>query len=101
MCANGPLLFGFGEHVHYALVALGPVAFGQAVHQDDVKVIGPQFFTEPVEIGAHFRWIARPRFRQHCDFVTRNMLERLRNMRMASIRVGRVEEAEPVVIAIE
>src|ERR1043166_4220781 len=99
--ADNTLLFGFGKNVHHAFVALGPIALGKAMHQHDVEIIGAEFFAEAVEIGAHFSGIARPRFGKHRNFVTRNMLERLSNMRMASIRVSRVEETESVVIAIE
>jgi len=32
--ANDALFFGFGEDIHNAFVALGPVAFGEAVHEE-------------------------------------------------------------------
>src|SRR5258708_23635341 len=37
--SNDALLFGFGENVHDAFVALSPIPFGQAMHDADVDVI--------------------------------------------------------------
>ena len=37
--ANDALLLGFGEDVHDAAVACGPVGFGDAVDEDDVDVV--------------------------------------------------------------
>src|SRR3954471_17580139 len=100
MCANNSLLLGFREHVHHAFVAIGPVSLGKAVHQDDVEVVSAEFLTEAIKIGAHLSRVARPGFGEHRDFVPRNVLERLGNVRMASIRVGGVEEAESVVVSV-
>ena len=34
-----PFCFGFGENVHDAAIARGPVGFGDAVDEDDVDVV--------------------------------------------------------------
>src|ERR1700741_5346272 len=33
MSANDALFFGFRENTHHALVAVGPIAFGEAIHE--------------------------------------------------------------------
>ena len=101
MCANDPFLFGFGENVHHRLVARGPVSFGQAVHEDDIEMVRAQLLTEAVEIGAHFRSTTGPRLRENGYFGAVYVLESFGYMRMAAIRIGGVEKAQTVVVAIE
>ena len=43
MGADDALLFGFGEDVHDAAIARGPVAFGDAVDEEDVDVLDAEF----------------------------------------------------------
>ena len=50
--ADDALLFGFGEDVHDAAVARGPVAFGDAVNENDVDVVGAELAAEAIEVGA-------------------------------------------------
>ena len=57
--ADDSFLLGFGENIHHAFVALGPVAFGDAVHQADVEIVGAEFAAEAVEIGACSGRVAR------------------------------------------
>ena len=71
------------------------------MHQADVEVVGAEFAAEAVEIGAHGGGVARPGFGEDSDFVARHMLQRLGDVRMASIGVRSIEEAQPVVVAIE
>src|ERR1700716_1465298 len=49
--ANDAFLFGIGENVHDAFVAFGPVAFGEAMHEADVDVIGAELAAKTVEVG--------------------------------------------------
>ena len=101
MSADDSFLFGFGQDIHRAFVTVGPVAFGDAVHQADVEVVGAEFAAEAVEIGVHGGGVARPGFGEDSDFVARHMLQCLGHVRMASIGVRSVEEVKPVVIPIE
>src|SRR5579859_2132108 len=98
--ADDSLLLGFGEYVHDTAIAVGPIGFGDAVHQADVEIIGAEFAAEAIEIGAGGSGIARPGFREHRDFVARHVLERLGYVRMASVGVGGVEETEAVVVSV-
>ena len=50
--ANDPFFLGFRENVPDAFVALGPITFGEAVHETDVEVIGAEFAAETIEIVA-------------------------------------------------
>ena len=101
MSANDTFLLGFGENVHDAFVALGPVAFGKAVHKANVNVIGAELATEAVEIGAGGGRVAGPGFGKDRDFVARNVLERFGNVRVAAVGIGRVEETKAVIVAVE
>ncbi len=95
------IILGLGDHVHYTFVALGPVTFGEAVHQEDVDVINAKLFAEAVEVGTHAHGIARPGFRQHSGFVSRDVLQCLCHVGMTSIGISSVKEAQAVVIAIQ
>ena len=101
MRADDPFLLGLGENVHDSPVALGPVAFSQAVHEADVDVVGAQFLAKTIEIGAGFGWIAGPGLGQDRDLVARKMFERLGHMGMAAVGVGSVEESQAVIVAVE
>src|SRR6267143_6443975 len=101
MSANDALFFGFGENIHDALVALGPIAFGEAVHEADVDVIGAELAAKTVEIGASRGGVARPRFGEHGDFIARDVLQGFGDVRVAAVRIGGIEEAQTMIIAIE
>src|SRR5260370_1244522 len=59
--ANDALLFGFGENVHDAFVALGPITFGEAMHEAHVYIIGAELAAECIAIGAGGSGGASPR----------------------------------------
>src|SRR6266404_62129 len=99
--ADDALLLGFGENVHHALETLGPVAFGKAVHQADVDLIGAEFSAEAIKIGARGSGVARPGFGEHGDLVARDMLEGFGDVRMAAVGIGGIEEAQAAIVAIE
>src|SRR6267143_4461787 len=99
--ANDAFFLGFGENIHDAFVAVGPIAFGEAVHEADVDVIGAEFAAEAVEIGASRGGVARPGLGEHGDFVAGNVLQRFGDVRVAAVGVGGIEEAQAVVVAIE
>src|SRR6267143_387994 len=99
--ANDALLFGFGENVHDAVVALGPVAFGEAMHEADVEVIGAELAAKTVEIGASGGGVARPGFGEYDDFIALDVLERFGNVRMAAVGIGGIEEAQAVVVSVK
>src|SRR5208282_482366 len=92
---------GFRENVHDAFVAVGPVAFGETVHQTDVEMIRAEFAAEAVKIGTSGGGVTSPGFGKNGDFVARDMFEGLGVVRMAAIAVGGIEEAETVVVAVE
>src|SRR2546428_12333002 len=94
MSANDALFFGFGKHIHDALVTLDPIAFGEAVHKAYVDIVSAKFASETVEVGASGGGVARPRFGEHGDSIARDMLERIGNVRMAAVRIGRVKRSE-------
>ena len=52
MRPNDAFLFRFGENIHHSPIALGPIAFGEAVHEADIQIVGSQFPAETVKIGA-------------------------------------------------
>src|SRR6266699_3917763 len=99
--ANDTFLLGFGENVHDAFVALGPVAFGKAVHKANVNLIGAELATEAVEIGAGGGGVAGPSFGKDRDFIARDVLEGLGNVRVAAVGIGRVEETKAVIVTVE
>ena len=101
MSADGSLLFCLGEHIHHALETLGPIALGDAVHEADIEIVGAEFAAEAVEIGAGCSSIARPGLGQHGNFVARHVFERLGHVRMASVGISCIEEAQPVIVAVE
>ena len=101
MSANDAFLLGFGENVHDAFVALGPVALGKAVHEANVNVIGAELATEAVEIGAGGGGVAGPSFGENGDTVARNVLKRFGNVRVAAVGIGRVEETKAVIVTVE
>ena len=101
MRADHSFLLGFREHVHDALVALGPVAFSQAVHEQDVDIVDAKLFAESVNIGTHACRISCPRFRKHGDFVPLHVLERLRYVRMAAVGIRSVEETQAFVVTVQ
>src|ERR1700733_7322235 len=99
--ADDSLLLGFGENVHDAAVALGPIRVGEAVRETDIEIVGAELAAEAIEIGAGGDGIAGPGFREHGDFVARDVLERFGDVRMASVGIGGVEEAEAMIVAVE
>src|SRR5579872_4653723 len=101
MRADNPLLLRFGEHVHGAAVAIGPVGFSDAVHQTDIEIIGAEFFSKAVEVGAHSGCVASPALREYRDLVALYVLQGLGYVRMAAIGIGGVEEAEAVVVPVQ
>src|SRR6185503_13278716 len=96
MGPDNSFLLGFGKNVHDAAVALGPIAFSEAVHQADIDVVGAQLFAKTVEIGAGLGGIARPGLGEHGNLVAAERLERLGHVRMAAVGIGGVEEAQAV-----
>src|SRR5260370_30501551 len=60
--ANDSLFLGFGENIHDAFVALGPVAFGKAVHEANLDVVGAKLAAETIQVGAGAGGVAGPPF---------------------------------------
>ena len=56
---------------------------------------------EAVKIGARRSRIACPGLRQHRNFVALHVLERLSDVSMAAVRIGRIKESQPVIVPIE
>ena len=101
MRTNNPFVLGLGKHVHHALVTLSPIRFGHAMHQADIEIVDPKLPAKAVQISSCSRRIARLRLTHHRNFVPRHMLQRLRDMRMAAIRIRRVKETQPVIVAVQ
>src|SRR5438876_10755542 len=101
MGADDSFFFRLRKNVHDRLVAAGPVAFGEAVHQANVQVIDSQFAAETVEVGASRLGVACPSLREEGYFVSLNVLERFLDVRLTSIGIRAMEEAQAVVIAVE
>src|SRR5579863_3335640 len=99
--ANYAFLLGFGKNVHNAFVAVGPIAFGEAVHETDVNVIRAEFAAKAIEIGAGRGCVARPGLGKDSYFVARDVLEGFGNVWMAAVAVRGIEKAEAVVVAVE
>src|ERR1700758_4684066 len=100
MRADDTFLFGFGKNVHHWFEACGPVALGEAVHENNVEIVGAEFFAEAVEIGAHFWSSARPGLGEDSDFAAIDVLESFRHVGMAAVRIGGIEKAQAVVVAV-
>jgi len=100
MGADNAFFLGFGENVHDALEAVSPIAFGEAVHQADIDVIGAKLAAEAVEICAS-GGVACPSFGEDGDFMAGDMLEGFGDVQVAAVGIGGVEEAQAVVVAIE
>src|SRR5437879_12355591 len=75
--ANDPLFLGFRKHIHNAFEALGPITFGEAVHEANVDMIDAEFAAETVEIFASSGRIGRPRLGELRELVTRDERERV------------------------
>ena len=101
MSANDAFFFGFGENVHDPFVAVGPIVFGEAMHEADVDMISAQFAAKTVEIGAGGDGVAGPRFRQHGDFIARDLLQGFGDVRVTAVGISGIEEAQAAVVAIE
>ena len=101
MGPDDALLLGFGEDVHDAFVAVGPIAIGKAVHQANINIVGTKFAAKAVNIGASGGWVARPGLGKYGNFVARHVFERFGDMRVASIGIGGVEKAKAMIVAVE
>src|SRR5690242_2889926 len=101
MRANNSLLLRFREHVHYSAITRRPIAFGQAMHQEHVEVVGLQLATEAVEVGPNGFRIASPTFGQHRHLVTLGALQSIGNVWVASVRVGGIEESQALVVTVQ
>jgi hypothetical protein len=64
-------------------------------------MIGAEFFAEAVEIGTHFGRGARPGFGKYSNFRSVEMLESFGYVRVATIRIGGVEETQAVVVTVQ
>jgi len=101
MSANDAFFFGFGENIHDPFVAVGPIVFGEAMHEADVDMVSAQFAAKTVEIGAGGDGVAGPRFREHGDFIARDVLQGFGDVRVTAVGISGIEEAQAVVVAIE
>jgi len=71
------------------------------MHQANVEIVDSKFTAEAIEISPRSRRIACPSFSQHSDFVAGHVFKRLGDMRMAAISIGRINETQPMIVAIE
>ena len=71
------------------------------MHKANVQIICAKLSPVAVEIRARRLRITRPRLSQHHNLVARNVLQCFGHMRMAPIRIRRIEEAQAIVISIQ
>src|SRR6185437_5547257 len=88
----------FGENIHDTTVARRPVALRDAMDEENVNVVGAEFFAKAVNIFAQARGIAVVGFCQHSDLVARELLDGFGNVRVTAVGVGGIEEAKAVVV---
>ena len=96
--ADDALVFGFGEVVHDAAIAGGPVGLGDAVDEDYVDVVDTQFAAEAIEIAPDAGWVAVVGLGHDDDFIAGELFDRGGYVGMAAVGVGGVEEAEAVLV---
>ncbi len=101
MSANNAFFLGFGEDIHHAFEALSPITLCKAMHQADIDMIGAKLAAEAIEVGTGGGSVAGPGFGKNGDFVAGDVLEGFRNVRVAAVRIGGVEEAQAMVVAVE
>jgi len=101
MGPDDAFMLGFGEDVHHAFVAVGPIAIGKAVHQANINVVGAKLAAEALKIGARGGGVTCPGLGEHGDFVTRHVLQRFSDVRMAAVGIGGVEKAKAMIVAVE
>jgi hypothetical protein len=92
------LLLGLGENVHYAAVSRSPITLGDTVDEDNVEVLSAQLTAEAIEVGTHSRRIAGVCLGKDNDLVPWKLSESGSDVGMASVRVGRVKEAQAVLV---
>src|ERR1700720_3249917 len=100
MRPDDPFFLRFRENVHHSLVPLRPVSLGEAVHEANVQVVGPEFLAEAIEIGASLSGIACPSLGKHRDLVTAHVLEPLGHVSMTAVSVRRIKKAQAAVVAV-
>src|SRR4029077_7575728 len=83
------------------LVAAGPIALGEAMHEADVDVISAELAAKTLKIGTRGGGVAGPGFGEDGDLVARNVFEGFRDVRVAAIAIGGIEETQTVIVAIE
>jgi len=101
MSANDAFLLGFRQNVHNGPVAGGPIVFGEAMHEEDINIIGTEFTAEAVQIGTHLGGSSSPGLGEDGDLRTVQVLQGLRNIGMAAVGVRGIEEAETTFVAME
>ena len=99
MRANNPLLLGFLEDIHRTAEFRGPVVFLQAMHQENINIVRLEFLAETIEVGAHARFVPRPRFGQHRHLVAWDALEGRLDVGMRPVGVCRIDEPDALVVS--
>src|SRR5438552_16907925 len=71
------------------------------MHEADVDMISAQFAARTVEISAGGDGGASPRFRQHGDFIARDLLQGFGDVRVTAVGISRIEEGQASVAATQ
>lgn len=67
----------------------------------NVEIVGLEFAPEAFQVGARSLRVTRPGFGEDCHLIARDVLERLRYMRMAAVSIRRIDKAQAVVVAVQ
>src|SRR5271167_593774 len=102
VCSNDALLLGLGQHVHDTAIACRPISFGDAVYEDNVDIVDPEFSPVTVKVGADTSGITSVGLGEDGHFIAGELLQGRSNVRMTAIGVCRIEETETIFVeAIE
>jgi hypothetical protein len=96
--SNNALLLGFGEDVHDTAIPRSPVPLGDAVDEDNVDMVDAQLSPETVKVGTDAGRISSVGLGEDGDLVARELLQGCGDVRMAAIRVRRIEEAQTIFV---
>ncbi len=84
-------LFGLGEYVHDRTEIIGPGTRRHAVHEQSIDIIHAQLLAEAFDVGSGHLGRRGPGFRLDEQLIPRNPFERIAQINMGSILVGRIE----------
>ena len=99
--ADGPdeaLRLEIAKHVHGTLHGLGPLRISDAVQEDDVEVVRAELAQEALDVGANLVGRATHRLGGYGHRLASDLPQRRSHVRMGAVHVGRVPEADAVLV---